>query len=196
MLFRGNPSKLLADQSDEQLIAAFRVSRHARYPSELFSRYLHLVHGVCMKYVYDSDDRSDVVMHIFEKVLNDLAGAEIVNFNAWLYSLSRNECVSWLRRRDRDALVLNENWEQEKKSEAIVMENDASERLYIEEEDIEDRIEEALSQLDERQSACIRLFFFEQKSYKDISDITGFDVSEVKSYLQNGKRRLRGLLSP
>lgn len=76
------------------------------------------------------------------------------------------------------------------------MENDASERLYIEEEDIEDRIEEALSQLDERQSACIRLFFFEQKSYKDISDITGFDVSEVKSYLQNGKRRLRGLLSP
>jgi RNA polymerase sigma factor (sigma-70 family) len=196
MLFRGNPSKLLADQSDEQLIAAYRASRNARYTAELFSRYLHLVHGVCMKYVYDPDDRSDLVMHIFEKVLNDLPAAEVSNFNSWLYSISRNECVSWLRHRDRHATVFTENWEDEKKSGALVMENDASERLYIEEDEIEGRLEEALLQLDERQSACIRLFFFEEKSYKDISDITGFEVSEVKSYLQNGKRRLRGLLSP
>ncbi len=194
MFIRSIRSQSLAAQSDEQLITAFRVSGDERLISELFGRYLHLVHGVCMKYAEAPEDRGDIVMNIFEKMLTDLPKIEIVSFNSWLYALSRNECISWLRQRDRyNARV--ENWGYEKKSGGLVVENEASERLNTEEEDIEMRLEDALGRLDERQRVCIHLFFFEQMSYKEISKATGFEVSDVKSHLQNGKRRLRSLLT-
>ena len=194
MFIRSIRSQSLAAQSDEQLITAFRVSGDERLISELFGRYLHLVHGVCMKYADAPEDRGDIVMNVFEKMLTDLPKVEITSFNSWLYALSRNECISWLRHRDRYNARVG-NWGNEKKSSDLVVENEASERLNTEEEDIEARLEDALGHLDERQRACIHLFFFEQMSYKEISKATGFEVSDVKSHLQNGKRRLRNLLT-
>lgn len=194
MFIRSIRSKSLSAHTDEQLIEAFCASGEDRFISELFGRYLHLVYGVCMKYAGDPNDRSDLVMTIFEKVLSDLSQSEISQFNSWLYVLSRNECISWLRRRERHAALM-ENWEFEKKSELLIVQNDASERLSIEEDELEHRVQEALAKLDEKQRICIHLFFFEKKSYKQISEQTGFEPADVKSYLQNGKRRLKMLLA-
>jgi len=35
------------------------------------------------------------------------------------------------------------------------------------------------------------LFFLQQKCYKDVAEVTGFDLGKVKSYIQNGKRNLK-----
>jgi RNA polymerase sigma-70 factor (ECF subfamily) len=35
------------------------------------------------------------------------------------------------------------------------------------------------------------LFYLEQKCYKDIADLTGYDLNKVKSAIQNGKRNLK-----
>lgn len=193
MLIRNLRSKSLAHLSDEQLIAGYRASGNPDIVSELFGRYLHLVHAMCMKYAGDPEDRSDLVMVIFEKVMTELNQSEVINFNTWLFSLSRNACVSWFRQQQRYASKID-NWGAEKKNEELVVEHEASERLYNGEAELEEKLAAALEQLDERQKACIHLFFFEKRSYKDIAAQTGFNVSDVKSYLQNGKRRLRVLL--
>ncbi len=53
---------------------------------------------------------------------------------------------------------------------------------------------EAITQLGDEQKLCIRLFFYDDKSYREIATETGFTEKQVKSYLQNGKRNLRILL--
>jgi RNA polymerase sigma-70 factor (ECF subfamily) len=35
------------------------------------------------------------------------------------------------------------------------------------------------------------LFYLEKKSYQEISEQTGYNFMQVKSYIQNGKRNLR-----
>jgi RNA polymerase sigma-70 factor (ECF subfamily) len=35
------------------------------------------------------------------------------------------------------------------------------------------------------------LFYFKDKSYVEIAEITGYTINEVKSYIQNGKRNLK-----
>jgi DNA-directed RNA polymerase specialized sigma24 family protein len=35
------------------------------------------------------------------------------------------------------------------------------------------------------------LFYLQEKSYKEISDETGFSEKNVKSFIQNGKRNLK-----
>jgi RNA polymerase sigma-70 factor (ECF subfamily) len=45
--------------------------------------------------------------------------------------------------------------------------------------------------LNREQEECVRLFYLEQKCYKDIADLTGYDLNKVKSAIQNGKRNLK-----
>ncbi len=52
-------------------------------------------------------------------------------------------------------------------------------------------IEEGLLELNEEQKLCVILFYLQKKSYQEITDITGFNLSQVKSYIQNGKRNLK-----
>jgi DNA-directed RNA polymerase specialized sigma24 family protein len=55
-------------------------------------------------------------------------------------------------------------------------------------------LEEALQHLNQEQKTCVRKFYLEKKSYQSIASETGFNLLQVKSYIQNGKRNLRLLL--
>lgn len=57
-----------------------------------------------------------------------------------------------------------------------------------------EQLEKAINTLDNEQKQCVDLFYLKEKSYKEVSDITGFTLSQVKSYLQNGKRNLKHIL--
>ena len=52
-------------------------------------------------------------------------------------------------------------------------------------------MQECLRNLNAEQQQCVTLFYLEKKSYTEISDITGFSMMQVKSYIQNGKRNLK-----
>jgi RNA polymerase sigma-70 factor (ECF subfamily) len=53
------------------------------------------------------------------------------------------------------------------------------------------KLEKCIETLGNEQKDCVRLFYLEQKCYKEISEITGLDMSKVKSHIQNGKRNLK-----
>ena len=58
-------------------------------------------------------------------------------------------------------------------------------------EDKEDALSKCLEQLPEPQRISVEKFFYEDKSYAEIVDETGFHLKSVKSYIQNGKRNLK-----
>jgi RNA polymerase sigma-70 factor (ECF subfamily) len=55
---------------------------------------------------------------------------------------------------------------------------------------IED-LEQELQKLSEEQRVCVELFYLKQKSYNEVTSITGYTLGQVKSYIQNGKRNLK-----
>jgi RNA polymerase sigma-70 factor (ECF subfamily) len=55
-------------------------------------------------------------------------------------------------------------------------------------------METSLKELNPEQQQCVTLFYLNKKSYQEISDVTGFSMQQVKSYIQNGKRNLRILI--
>jgi RNA polymerase sigma-70 factor (ECF subfamily) len=67
--------------------------------------------------------------------------------------------------------------------------------LHLNKEDDKEKqyeyLESALQQLNDEQKKCLDLFYFKDKSYVEIAEITGYTINEVKSYIQNGKRNLR-----
>jgi RNA polymerase sigma factor (sigma-70 family) len=180
MFFRQKPGKL----SDTELVSEFRTTGNLDLVAELFGRYTSMIYGVCLKYLKDRDDAKDAVMQVFEKLPTALKTHEIANFKSWLYVTARNHCLMQLRAR------------KGKKTEEIdsqVVENDFL--LHQEDEsELENdlgKLEKCIQLLAEEQQRCVRLFFHDEKCYKEIAEITGYDLNKVKSHIQNGKRNLK-----
>ena len=87
------------NKSDEELLERFQNSGNLDVLGELYSRYMHLVYGVSLKYFKDRDDAQDAVMQIFEKLITDLPKHEVQNFKSWLFVLTKNYCLMEIRSR-------------------------------------------------------------------------------------------------
>ena len=169
---------------DNELIQGYKESGDLIILGELYNRYMPLVYGVCLKYLKDREESRDAVMQIFEKLVTSLQEHDVAHFKSWLYVTSRNHCLMDLRARKSKGF---------EEIPAHLMENDAVTHLE-EEPEMESnlsKLEDCIEQLIAEQKHCIKLFYIQQKCYKEIVQLTGFDDNKVKSYIQNGKRNLK-----
>jgi RNA polymerase sigma-70 factor (ECF subfamily) len=173
----------LSDFADNELIDQFK-SGEQNALGILFTRYTSLVYGTCMKYLKDRDESKDAVMQIFEKLNQSLKQHEVSNFKSWLYVSARNHCLMQLRSR---------KGKETKEITSGIMESDYV--LHLENEpELEQnltKLEKCIEELGQEQQQCVRLFYLQEKCYKDVSDETGYDLGKVKSFIQNGKRNLK-----
>ena len=175
-------------ESDGELLKRFRDEGDVAVLGLLYERYMHLVYGVCLKYLGEREAAKDEVMNIFEKLVTTGPGEEILNFRTWLYVVTKNHCLMLLRSRKSESvrmetMLSDPTFFMEKEAELHPMENDEGFDMK--------RLEECIGRLKEEQRSCIQLFYYEGCGYREIAEKLGLDEGKVKSYIQNGKRNLR-----
>ena len=174
----------LSSLSDHDLIAEFKLRQNQEVLGILFTRYTALVFGTCLKYLKDRDEAKDAVMQVFEKLNETLRKHEVANFKSWLYVSARNHCLMQLRaRKGKETRELTPN----------LMESDFVLHLDVEPEMEQNlsKLEKCIEELVDQQQICVRLFYLQEKCYMDVSFETGFELGQVKSFIQNGKRNLK-----
>lgn len=175
---------------DYEILELYYQTKNISYIGDLFERYSLLVFGVCLKYLKNEAESKDAVMQIFEDLIKKLQIHKVENFKSWLYTLSKNYCLMQLREKQKKQKVFNfhENIDGGKfvENSYILHPNyaeETEEKLLL--------LNNALKQLNEEQNTCVKLLYLENKSYKEVSDITGYSLKQVKSFVQNGKRNLK-----
>ncbi len=189
--FKRSPKQ--KDPSDATLIQNYKTHNDNAALAELFERYSHLIFCLCLKYLKAEEDSKDAVMEIFQKLTAALDKHKIDNFKGWLFTVTKNYCLMKIRSKEKKLLRLSKFEE----NDGIFVEYPSWEHLYsdVKKEELQNsNLEAALNQLNEAQRVCIQLFYFEEKTYRKIAEITGFEVKQVKSYIQNGKRNLKNIL--
>jgi len=189
--FKRSPKQ--KDPSDATLIQNYKTHNDNAALAKLFERYSHLIFCVCQKYLKNEEDSKDAVMEIFQKLTAELDKHKIDNFKGWLLSVTKNYCLMKIRSKEKKFIRLAKFEE----NDGIFVEYPSWEHLYsdVNKEELQNlNLEAALNQLNEAQRVCIQLFYFEEKTYRKIAEITGFEVKQVKSYIQNGKRNLKNIL--
>jgi RNA polymerase sigma-70 factor (ECF subfamily) len=180
--------KISNKRSDEELITEFSSSCDLEVLGELYSGYMHLVYGVCLKYLKDREESQDAVMQIFEKLITEIPKQKIMNFRGWLHVVTRNYCLMHLR---------SEKSHDSKHREWSIDPGNFMETVYemhpIDRDDkaMDEALADCIEKLKDEQKECIRQFYFENKPYGEIAVNLGVDEKKVKSYLQNGKRNLK-----
>lgn len=187
-----NTPAALDSLPDAELLSLFQAEGNADYLGVLFTRYRHLAFGVAYKYFRDRDEAEDMVSHVFSLLLEKLSGKDVHSFKQYLYGTVRNECLARTRHMKKEG-ERQQEWVMTEISDDGFMEIENMVHLR-EEKPLDEMVRDAIQQLGEEQRVCVLHFFFEGKSYKEISLQTGFTLKNVKSYLQNGKRNLKKLL--
>ena len=181
MSFFSNPVKT-DNTVDEVQLNNYRESGDIAVLGKLFEQYVPLIYGVCLKYLKDEEEAKDAVMGIFEELIIKVKQHEVKQFRSWVYVLSRNYCLMQLRSGKRaEEVSLDE-----------VME--FGPLLHPDDDDKEEALkalERCMEKLIPVQKQSIDLFYLKEKCYKEIADLTGFTLNDVKSYIQNGKRNLK-----
>ncbi len=192
LISKHSPKTTQTPDNESGLIQLYRETGEMRLLGELYEPYIHLVFGVCMKYLKNRQDSQDAVMQIFEKIVVDLRRHEVQHFKSWLYQVSKNYCLMELRRKKIEI--------QDENSENLANLMELSHQPHLTDEQLEKEqqlrvLEQTLEQLPPEQKQCVQLFFLEQKSYRQIAEQTDYDLKKVKSYIQNGKRKLKIMMT-
>ncbi|MDR0430999.1 MAG: sigma-70 family RNA polymerase sigma factor [Tannerellaceae bacterium] len=177
--------KDIAKLTDEELLSQFKKTGNADCFGELYSRYIPLIFGVCLKYLKDADKAQDAVMQLFEDLFTKVNSYEIIVFKTWLHTVVRNHCLQIFRKENKEIRI---------DYDVNLMESDEFLHLLTEEENESEeihRLKNCMEKLPEPQRISISYFFFDEMSYADIVEKTGYALSKVKSFIQNGKRNLK-----
>jgi RNA polymerase sigma-70 factor (ECF subfamily) len=171
--------------SDQELLDKFRQDGNNQWLGIVLQRYTLLLLGVCMKYLKNEEAAKDAVQQVFLKSIAELQKYEVAYVKSWLYTIARNHCLMQLRNKNKMVPVLEDT--------ALAPDQDFLEAVK-EKELVLQELEQCLEGLNEPQKTCVILFYLQKKSYQEIVDQTGFNLLQVKSYIQNGKRNLKILL--
>ena len=202
MFFRRRATAVSATLSDQEVLARYRQGGSVADLGVLYERYLPGVFAVCRRYLAPPDeDAQDATMHIFEQLVTKLRVHVPDNFGAWLYATARNHCLMELRARQRGTasggpLLLLPDAADVELAAARHLPDAATEAEATSQHEADlQALELALGQLPPEQRRCLELFYLEEKSYQEITALTGLATNLVKSHLQNGRRMLKRTLS-
>jgi RNA polymerase sigma-70 factor (ECF subfamily) len=171
--------------NDNALLENFYTSRDNEWLGILLERYTLLLLGVCMKYLKNEEEARDCVQQVFLKVITEMHKYKVEYFKSWIYMVAKNHCLMKLR--DRQGKIPVELTEQH----AVTPSEETDRQRFIQDDRTLSLMEEALEELSAEQKQCVTLFYLQKKSYQEISEQTGYNTMQVKSYIQNGKRNLK-----
>jgi RNA polymerase sigma-70 factor, ECF subfamily len=157
--------------------------------NDLYTQYEKRIFAYCVYVTGDKDQASDIFQEVFIKAYRSLHTIRESSKAAnWLFRIARNECLNSLKvsqRNERRKVDIDDSYESEKLASPPVEYTDEFEVLKW-----------ALTQISEEQREALLLAEFEGFSLKEIADMTGATLSNVKVRIHRAKNKLQKILQP
>ncbi|PID52505.1 MAG: hypothetical protein CR972_01645 [Candidatus Moraniibacteriota bacterium] len=156
----------------------------------IIARYEQRLFVYVMGFVKNADEARDLVQNTFVKTLNHIESFDTEKkFSSWIYRIAHNEAMNWFAKNTKQKTVSIEELHTTKDHFEATDESDTAleEWFHIE---LRDELSDALAQLPEQYAEVLRMKYFEDKSYKEMSEILGKPTSSVGTLLRRAKKRL------
>ena len=154
--------------------------------ASLVAKHKNLVFSIVLKIVNNREDAEEISQDVFLKAYQSLSTFERKSkFSTWLYRIAYNAAISKTRKKKVEMVAIEET----------VITNYSTDEVgrnmhELEENDRQLILEKALKRLPEEDNLLITLFYKNENSIEDISDITGLSVSNVKVRLHRIRKKL------
>ena len=154
----------------------------------IFNRYGRPILSFINNLVQNRDLAEDLAQETFVRAYRNLGGLrEEARFATWLFGIARNVVYEASRQARRDELKVGlDDLESLKlESKGVLPERAMRDR------ELNEAIGQALASLDDDKRTVFSLKIFHEKSYEEISAITGYSIGKLKTDLHRARAEMR-----
>ncbi len=165
---------------DDDIRDAVRAGRYRDAFERLLPRYRERVFRLACGILRQRAEAEDATQDVFLSIWRGLpAYTEAAELSTWIYAITRNTCVSALRKRHPELSLDGADGCSELLPAAEAAPNTATLSVLA-----------LLDQLPEKQRHIVTLFYFEDRSCEQVAQLLGVPVGTVKALLHRARRKL------
>jgi RNA polymerase sigma-70 factor (ECF subfamily) len=160
--------------SDEELIKKY-LKGDEKSLEVLIKRYLKPIYSFSFSFVLNQQDAEDLTQEIFLKMWRNLKKfKKEKNFKSWLFTIAKNTCFDFLRKKKRSLILNVENLE-------IIADFTPSLIEMFEKENLMEKLKREIEELPFKMKQVMDLYYNSGLNFREISEILGEPVNTIKS---------------
>jgi RNA polymerase sigma-70 factor, ECF subfamily len=180
------------EKTDEEIVKLIQENDDKELFGFLIDRYDKKIISYGRKFLKDKQDIEDIVQNIFIKVFVNIQSFDLdKKFSSWIYRIAHNEFVNELRKNQRKFFSLDFDLFLPRFGTDENFDNKIDE---IDKGEFHELLEKKLYELDIKYREALILYFYEEMSYKEISEIMQIPVSTVGIRINRAKKILKNFL--
>lgn len=169
--------------SDEDIIEKVRNSDQDLY-AIIVDRYQRKLVRYVNNLIKDENKAADVVQESFIKAFINLNSFNIEKkFSSWIYRITHNQAINLVKKYQKETPLL-EDWDFES--------NDDIEKDF-EEKEIIKKVEKCLKNIPLLYREPLSLYYIDEKSYEEISDILRIPMGTVATRINRAKKLMKNI---
>jgi RNA polymerase sigma-70 factor (ECF subfamily) len=173
--------------SDSEIISLVLKGEHNAY-ALLVERYKSYVFTLTFRFTKNREDAEEVSQDIFVKAYRSLADFKgTAKFSTWLYTIVNTTCITFLRKKRLDVRSLDD----ERTFEVADSQDSGFKANQVEQKSRVNMVNQAIAMLNPDDAEIITLFYKNEQSLEEISQILGVEVNAAKVRLHRARARLK-----
>jgi RNA polymerase sigma-70 factor (ECF subfamily) len=175
----------LLQQSDEE-IARLVQSGDTELFGEIVNRYEEKIKRYGRKFLSGFEDIEDIVQDVFIKSYENIQSFDVKRkFSSWLYRIAHNEFVNALKKQKKKPLSFF--------NLDIILPRPSVEEIDngMDRQKMNEVINKSIDKLDPKYREPIILYYLEELSYKEVSEVLHIPISTVGIRLKRAKEKLK-----
>ncbi len=171
--------------TDEQIVAKV-INGDLELYEQIVSRYQVKLGRYIKRLTNRSEEVDDILQEVFIKAYKNLRGFDQkLKLSSWIYRIAHNESVNLIKSSWIQKITSLDNFFDFGQNDSVEKEIDQKELFK--------QIARCLKKLDIKYREPLVLFYYEEKSYQEISDILRIPIKTVGVYIHRGKQKVKKL---
>ncbi|MCF7834058.1 MAG: RNA polymerase sigma factor [Candidatus Pacebacteria bacterium] len=167
--------------SDEEIVEKVRTSDQSLY-ALLIERYQKKLMRYAFGLTKDEQKAIDIVQESFIKAFINLQSFDLEKkFSSWIYRIAHNQMLNVLKREKKE-ILLEDDWDF--RSEENLEDNFGK-------KEIAEMVRKCLGEMPILYSEPLSLYYIDEKSYEEISDILRIPMGTVATRISRAKKIIK-----
>ncbi|TKK66404.1 sigma-70 family RNA polymerase sigma factor [Ilyomonas limi] len=152
--------------------------------SELVNRYSSMVFTLAYNIIINREDAEEIAQDVFIKAFTSLRSyKEQSKFATWLYRIVVNTALNKKKLRKLITADITAALTEEESADVYSL-------LQYERADMKQFVQKAVNVLPDNERICITMYYLNELSVNEISELTGITIANIKVLLHRGRKRL------